>query len=165
MIRFSLIPAVLLVYLLSSCAGLSGQPNGYGTLSGKTLFVVQGHPGALSGHPAQNYKPPEPKAMPKQKIYLLRLDKEKGDQLFTAVSDEQGIYQIDLPAGEYLIEAASMHAIDLKRLSPQKANDPQTVMKVVFPAWQDWRRRLPDVKIEEGGSYTRNVATDILFVD
>jgi hypothetical protein len=134
-----------------------------GTVSGTTLFVVKGHPGALMGKPDPNYKAPEPQIAPNEKLFWVRIDRENAHRLFVARSDGQGKFQIDLPPGDYCVEAASMHEVDLRQVPSQQRDNEEVLLKLLFPPWR--LEGKPDLKIEKGQTYRMDVEARALFVD
>jgi hypothetical protein len=159
--RCTVIIAALLLVLIGSTE-LPAQQE-FGMVTGVTQFVVKGHPGALIGKPDPNYRAPEPKIAPNEKLFWVRIDKEKGHRLFVTQSDENGMFRIDLPLGNYCVESASRHEVDLKRVPLQRQNDEETLIRILFPSWRlDGK---PDIIIEKGQLYRMDVEARILFID
>ena len=159
-IRYAVIAGIL-VLVLVAIAALSAQQDS-GAVEGVTLFVVKGHPGALTGKPEAGYKAPEPAIAPNEKVYWLRIGAEKRKRLFAVQSDGEGKFRIELPPGDYFAEPASTHP-DLRRLSPQQCDDEETLVNILFPTWR--LQGKPDVKVEKGQIYKFDVEAKVLFVD
>jgi len=159
--RYIVIVAALFVVIAAFAEPPAQQE--FGTVTGVTLFVIKGHPGALIGKPDPNYKAPEPKIAPNEKLFWLRIDREKGHRLFVTQSNGDGIFKIELPSGEYCVEPASLHEADLKRVAPQQRDDEGILVSMMYPSWRlDGK---PDLKIEKGQLYKFDVEARILFID
>jgi hypothetical protein len=142
---------------------------GRGTVAGRTLFVVMGVPGALSGKVDPNYRPPEPMPVPHETLYWLRVDKNKGQRLFVIESDKKGRYSIDLPPGEYFMESASKHQWDMERLPKNRKSQVATIVSLYFPYANDYmqgkRTYQKPMAIERGTSYEKDIPSQVMYVD
>lgn len=152
--------AFVVMLLIASCAIVDWPKRDFGTVAGVTLFVIKGHPGALTGKPDPGYKAPEPKITPNEKLFWLRIDREKGNQLFVTTSDAEGRFEIILPPGEYLVEPAATHEVDLRRI---KADEKDVLINTLFPPWRIDGK--PDLQVEKGRSHKMDIEARILFVD
>ena len=64
---------ILLAYVAVSTAMLVytvfAEPSRHGRIIGQTVRVVSGWPGAITGNPDPNWKPPEPSPVPNIPLY------------------------------------------------------------------------------------------------
>ena len=143
-------------------------PPGSAIVTGRTLSVIRGYPGALSGHPEPNWKRPEPEAAPGEKLFWLRIDWANGHQLFTTVSDSKGEYSIELPPGGYLVEPARPHQFELGRFGE---SDMRVLIRFLFRSYQMGENGPvvfygePGKELRSGKEYREDVDAIILFVD
>jgi hypothetical protein len=154
--------AFVVMLIIASCAIVDWPKRDCGTITGVTLSVVRGHPGALAGRPVAGYKAPEPAIASGEKVFWLHVGGDKGKRLFAANSDDEGKFKIELPPGEYFAEPASMHP-ELRRLSLQQRDDEETLINILFPQWR--LQGKPDVKVEKGQYYKFDVEARALYVD
>jgi hypothetical protein len=161
---------LVLALLMVGCAA-NGLNSGQGTVEGHTLSIVAGIPGALSGHPDRNWRRPEPKVAPNERVYFLMVDKEKKPKLFSTVSDGRGAYKIALPEGGYFIEAAIRKTgWGIEEL--EKKGDQKAIIDIllVFSAQRDSKgeivsTREPDVVVKAGQTAQYDVPAEVMHVD
>lgn len=94
-----------LIMMAASCARDATQE--YGMVTGETLFVVMGHPGAITGKPDPDWEPPKDRPVGNVLILFLRTDAGGLYELFSTVSSDEGQYSIELPPGDYVIKCAT----------------------------------------------------------
>jgi hypothetical protein len=166
----TLAAVVMALGLVFGFVGASA-PQVYGTAKGRTLFFVSGHPGALFGKPDPKWKAPEPQPVPNVKVYWLRVDRNKGHQLFSTQSDTNGLYEIKLPPGHYLFECESLHDGDLERLKSAGKVETNSLIRTLFTVYkQDEKGREifvnePGVEIKAGKTHEQDIAASVMFVD
>jgi hypothetical protein len=130
-----------------------------------------GHPGALWGRPDPNWQPPEPEPVANERIYWLRVDRDKGHKLYWVDCDALGAYRIELPPGQYLRACGSQHRWELDRLKEGNETDEAKLTEALFIVFDtDEKGRTifdgePGMRIEAGRRYEEDVAARITFVD
>lgn len=150
---------------------LADELKEFGTAKGRTLHIVSGHPGALLGTADANWKRPPPKPVANVKLYWLRIDHEHGPQLFSTQSDTNGVYEIKLPAGYYLVECATLHGRELKRLEREGKTDTNSLINALFIVFDyDNRGRPifdgePGIEIKAGQTLHQDTIAERVFID
>ena len=140
-------------------------------VTGQTVFVIHGMPGAISGDIDPNWERPEPEPQPNEKLYWLRMDRENGNSLYPVDSDENGDYRIELPPGQYLVASETFRGWELERREKAGWTNTDTLIRALFDVWtHDEKGRPifmdePGMTVEAGQVYTQDVATSILCVD
>ena len=146
-------------------------PREMAVVTGRTVFVIHGIPGALSGDIDPNWQRPDPEPQPNEKLYWLRVDRENENSLFPVESDENGGYRIELPPGQYLVASETFRGWELERRAKAGWTDTDTLIRALFDVWtyDEEDRPIfmdePGMAIEAGQEYTQDVATSILCVD
>jgi hypothetical protein len=153
--------AIVSVLLFGSSQGnaMGTLPEEHGTVTGRTLSVVHGHPGALSGSPDSSYKPPQPAIAAKEKLYWLCINDANKQRLFSTESDTKGNYRIVLPTAKCYVEPAATHVHDLQQINGSN----ETIIRTLFPPWRINSDQY--LKIEKQKVYNVDVEARILFVD
>jgi hypothetical protein len=156
-------PVDLSRYYGHQVVGAMGMgPKEYGTVTGRTLSAVHGHPGALRGSPDPNYKPPPPAIAGKEKLYWLCVTDAGRQSLMSTESNPGGNYTITLPPGRCYVEPAATHAQDLSRIEDGPRRD-DAIVRALFPQWRLNSENY--LKVEKQKTYTMDVEARILFVD
>jgi len=142
---------------------------GSGTVTGRTVSIIQGHPGALMGKPDPNWKPPPPQPMPNSVVYWLRLDLETGQRLFSSISDANGAFSIHLPAGCYLSRSAEQ-SLKQKQVDVTRLGQEETIA-LLFPGYEaqgsgaEAIARGECLPVRFGETVEKEIAARVLFVD
>lgn len=140
-------------------------------VSGKTLMVVQGHPGALRGKPEPGWQTPEAEVVPRVPLYWIRIDNENGHRLFYTVSDDNGTYRISLPTGKYRVENPERHKWQIQQLKNNKRDTEKALILVLLFDMELKQngdlffKGTPDYDFIEGRSYSADIEARILYVD